>query len=192
MREKLLPALDDDFALDAAGLDSLAELREDLRTKLLEADEQAVQREFREAVIDAAAQAATIDVPEPLVAARAKEAWEQRLHALTHRGISKDAYLQIIGSSEEQMLEGARQSAERALRAEAVIAAIVAEEKIEPSDDELLAALERSVEPDESGRLADPAKLLAQLRRSGRLDDLRADVAAEHAAAREKLWTPGS
>jgi trigger factor len=106
------------------------------------------------------------------------------------------------------MLDGARPSAERALRAEAVIAAIVAEEKIEPSDDELLAALARSVEPDERGRVADPAKLLTQLRRSGRLDDLRADVAAEQAldrlvaaavaitperaAAREKLWTPGS
>jgi hypothetical protein len=89
-----------------------------------------------------------------------------------------------------------------------VIAAIVAEEGIEPSDDELLAALERSVEPDESGRAPDPKKLLAQLRRNDRLDDLRADVAAqqaldrlveaavaispERAAAREKLWTPGS
>jgi trigger factor len=208
VREKLLPELDDDFALDAAGFDTLAQLREDVRAKLLEADEEAVEREFREAVIDAAAEAATITVPEPLVAARAKEAWEQRLHALSHRGISKDAYLQIIGSTEEQMLEGARPSAERALRAEAMIAAIVAEEKIEPSDDELLAALERSAEPDERGRVADPAKLLTQLRRSGRLDDLRADVAAEQAldrlvaaavaitperaAAREKLWTPGS
>ena len=208
VREKVLPDLDDDFALDAAGMDSLVELREDLRTKLLEADEAAVAREFREAVIDAAAQAATVTVPEPLIAARAREAWEQRLRTLTHRGVSKEAYLSIVGSTEEQMLEDARPSAERALRAEAVIAAIVAAEGIEPTDDELLAALERGVEPDESGRVPDPAKLLTQLRRSGRLEDLRADVASdqalerlveaavaispERAAAREKLWTPGS
>jgi trigger factor len=208
VREKVLPELDDDFALDAAGMDSLAELREDLRTKLLEADEAAVEREFREAVIDAAADAAQVNVPEPLIEARAKEAWEQRLHTLSHRGISKDAYLSIIGSTEEQMLEGARPSAERALRAEAVIAAIIAAEAIEPTDEELLAALERGVEPDESGRVPDPAKLLTQLRRSGRLEELRADVASdqaldrlvdaavaispERAAAREKLWTPGT
>jgi trigger factor len=208
VREKVLPELDDDFALDAAGMDSLAELREDLRTKLLEADEAAVAREFREAVIDAAADAAQVTVPEPLIEARAKEAWEQRLHTLSHRGVSKDGYLSIIGSTEEQMLEGARPSAERALRAEAVIAAIVAAEGIEPSDEELLAALERGVEPDESGRVPDPAKLLTQLRRSGRLEELRADVASdqaldrlveaavaispERAAAREKLWTPGT
>jgi trigger factor len=208
VREKVLPDLDDDFALDAAGMDSLAELREDLRTKLLEADEAAVEREFREAVIDAAADAAQVTVPEPLIEARAREAWEQRLHTLSHRGVSKETYLSVIGSTEEQMLEGARPSAERALRAEAVIAAIVAAEGIEPTDDELLATLERGVEPDESGRVPDPAKLLTQLRRSGRLEELRADVASdqaldrlveaavaispERAAAREKLWTPGT
>jgi trigger factor len=208
VREKVLPELDDDFALDAAGFDTLDELREDLRAKLLEADEATVAREFREAVIDAAADAATVTIPQALVEARAKEAWEQRVHALSHRGVSKDAYLKIAGSTEEEMLAGAAASAERALRAEAVIAAIVEEEGIEPTDEELLAALERSVEPDERGRVPEPTKLLAQLRRSGRLDDLREDVAAEQAlerlvdaavaitperaAAREKLWTPGS
>jgi hypothetical protein len=72
----------------------------------------------------------------------------------------------------------------------------------------LLAALERGVEPDENGRVPDPKKLLSQVRRSGRLEELRDDVAAEQAlerlvasavaitperaAARGKLWTPGS
>ena len=89
-----------------------------------------------------------------------------------------------------------------------MIAAIVAAEAIEPTDEELLAALEQSAQPDESGRAPDPKKLLTALRRSGRLEELRADVAAdqalerlveaavaitpERAAAREKLWTPGS
>jgi trigger factor len=208
VREKVLPELDDDFALDAAGFDTLEELREDLREKLREADEAAVEREFREAVIDAAADAAEVSVPEALAHARAREAWDDRLHALSHRGVSKEAFLQIAGSTEEEMIEGARPSAERALRAEAVIAAIVSEEGIEPTDEELLESLERNSEPGEGGRAEDPRKLLTQLRRADRLEDLRADVAAqraldllvssavaispERAAAREKLWTPGS
>jgi trigger factor len=206
VREKVLPELDDDFALDAAGFDSLAELREDIRTRLLEADQQSVEREFREAVLDAAAAAATITVPEALMEARAKEAWEARLHALSHQGVSKETYLRIAGTTEEAVLEAARPSAERALRGEAVIAAIVAAEQIEPTDEDLLAAIARSAAPDERGRAPDPAKLLAQLRRSGRIEELRTDVAGEQAlsrlveaavaitperaAAREKLWTP--
>ncbi len=208
VREKVLPALDDDFALDAAGFDTLDELREDIRGRLLEADERAVEREFREAVLDAAAAAATVTVPEALIEARAKEAWDSRMHALSHRGISKETFLQISGTTEEEALAAARPGAERALRAEAVIAAIVAAEHIEPTDDELLEALARNVGPDERGRAQDPAKLLVQLRRNGRLEELRDDVATEQAlerlveaavaitperaAAREKLWTPGS
>ena len=208
VREKVLPDVDDDFALDAAGLDSLEELREDVRTRLLEVDERAAEREFRDAVLETAAAAASITLPEPLVDARAREALERTLHSLAHRGISRDAYLQIAGATEEELIANARPSAERALRAEAVVAAIVAAEGIAPSDEDLLAALQQSVQPDESGRVPDPAKLLTQLRRSGRLEELRADVAAdqalerlveaavpitpERAAAREKLWTPGS
>jgi trigger factor len=208
VREKILPELDDDFALDAAGMDTVAELRDDLRTRLLEVDERTVESEFRNAVLEAAADAASITLPDSLIDARAREALERSLHSLAHRGVSKEAYLQIAGATEEELIVGARPSAQRALRAEAVIAAIVAAEAIEPSDDELLAALEESVQPDESGRVPDPQKLLTQLRRSGRLEDLRDDIAAEQAldrlvaaavaitperaAAREKLWTPGS
>ena len=77
VREKVLPELDDDFALDAAGFDTLAELREDVRARLLEADERAVEREFREAVLDAAADRGDRDRPRRAVEARAKEAWER-------------------------------------------------------------------------------------------------------------------
>jgi trigger factor len=208
VRAKVLPELDDDFALEAAGLDTLEELRADLRTRLLEVDERAAEREFRNAVLEAAADAASITLPDTLVQARAKEALERTLHSLSQRGVSRETYLQIAGATEEELLANARPSAERALRAEAVIAAIVAAEEIEPTDEELLAALEQSAAPDASGRVAEPAKLLAQLRRAGRLEELRADVAAdqaldrlveaavaitpERAAAREKLWTPGS
>ena len=207
VREKVLPELDDDFAVDAAGFDSVDELRADVRARLLEADERAVEREFRQAVLDAAADAATVTVPDDLVEARAKEAWERRVHALGHQGVSRETYLRISGMTEEELLAQAKPSAERALRQEAVIAAIVAAEQIEPTDEELTAALARNVGPDERGRTPDPAKLFSQLRKSGRLEELREDVASdqaierlveaavpispERAAAREKLWTPG-
>jgi trigger factor len=147
-------------------------------------------------------------VPEALIDARAKEAWERRVHALSHQGITKEAYLRLSGMSEDEILAAAREPSEQALRQEAVVAAIVVAEAIEPSDDELREALSREVGPDERGRAPDPAKLLAQLRRSGRLEELRADIAQqqaldrlveaavaitpERALAREKLWTPGS
>jgi trigger factor len=203
VREKLLPALDDELASDAAGFDTLAELREDVRTRLAAQEEQAIEGEFREAVLDAAVARATVTVPDALVEARAVELWEQTLRSLQRRGLSKDAYLQISGKSEAEILEEAKPDAEQALKREAVLAAIVEAESIEPSDEELIEALAHSAEHEK----VSPEQLLERVRKTGSVEMLREDVATrkaldvlterakpiapELAEAREKLWTPG-
>ncbi len=203
VKRKELPELDDDFAGDAAGFDTLEELREDIRGKLRESEENAIDTEFREAALDAAVAEATIDVPEALVEARARELWEQLSGTLARQGISAEAYQRISGKSEEQLVEDAKPDAERALRREAVLAAVVEAESIEPADEELVEALAHSAEHENTT----PQKLLERLRSAGRLETLRRDIASrkavdliseaaqpitvEQAQARDKLWTPG-
>jgi trigger factor len=202
VKRKILPKLDDEFASDQAGFDTLDELKEDIATKLREADEARADAEYREAVLDAVVAGATVDVPATLVEARARELWERMLHSLGHQGISKDAYLQISGKSEEEILDEAKPDAEQALRREAVIAAVVEAEDIEPSDGDILAALQASATRENTT----PEKLRERLESAGRIDELREDLAqrqaidllVDHAnpidpgraAAREKLWTP--
>ena len=202
VREKVLPELGDDFALEQAGFDSLEELREDIRTKLREADERRVEQDFREAVVDAVVREADVEVPDALVEARARELWDRMLHTLSHQGIGKDAYLRIAGKSEEELLEEAKPDAEQALRREAVIAAIIEKEGIAPSDGDVLDALQSSA----AGESTTPEKLRDRLEQAGRLDELRDDLAqrmavdwlveqaksipVEQAQARDKLWTP--
>ena len=101
------------------------------------------------------------------------------------------------------MIEEAKPDAERALRREAVLAAVVEAEGIEPTDDELIEALAHSAEHENTT----PEKLLERLREANRLEALRRDIASrtavdvlaesatpisvEQAQARDKLWTPG-
>ncbi len=73
---KELPAIDDDLAIDA-GFDDLEELREDIRKRLLELDEERVEAEFRQAALDAAVAAARVEVTPELAQARAREMWER-------------------------------------------------------------------------------------------------------------------
>jgi trigger factor len=201
VKGKQLPELDDDFAIDA-GFEDLQELRDDIRSRLEEAERQRVDAEFREAALDAAVQAATVPAPEALVQARAKEMWERMLHSLSHRGISREAYLSIDGRGEDDILAELAPDAERALKREAVITAVVEAEGISPGEQQLQEALE----PASRERDRTPEQLLDELRRAGRLEELREDLAAraavdflaEHAEpiapelaeAREKLWTP--
>ncbi len=204
VRERVLPELDDDLAADAAGFDTLEELREDVRRRIAEQEERAVEAEFREAVLDAAVANASVEVPEALVEARAVELWDQMLHSLQHRGLSKEAYLQLSGRSETEILDEAKPDAERALKREAVLAAVVAAEGIEPSDEELAEALA----PTAAREGQQPAKLLERVRKAGTIDTLREDVATRkamdllaerakpiplaQAQARERLWVPES
>lgn len=203
VKSKELPDLDDDFAIDV-GFDSIEELRDDVRSKLEEGERARVEGEFREAALDAAVEKATVDAPAALVQARAQEMWERMLHSLSHRGISREAYLKIDGREEDAILAEMAPDAERALRREAVITAVVEQEGIEPSEQELQEALAGAAQE----RGEEPEKLIAELRRAGRLEELREDLAArkaidliaEHAEpiepelaqAREKLWTPES
>jgi trigger factor len=201
VKEKRLPEVDEDFAIDA-GFDDVEELRADIRGRLIEAEEQKIEGEFREAALDAAVAQAQIPVTPELAEARAKEMWERMLHSLSHRGIAREAYLQITGREEAEILADMLPDAEQALRREAVLTAIVAAEQIVPSEEDLLEAMGPVAEREG----VEPEKLLEDLKRAGRLEEVREDLAArqavelvaerarpisvEQAQAREQLWTP--
>jgi len=178
VKEKVLPELDDDFAVDQAGFDNLQELRADIASKIKEADERAVDQAYREAVIDAVVAQATIDVPESLVEARARELWERMIHSLSHQRISKEMYLQMAGKTEEEIISEALPEAETALKREAVLAAVIAAEDIEPSDGDILDALQASAAREN----VKPEKLRDRLEQQGRLDELKEDLASRRAA----------
>ncbi len=201
---KQLPELDDDFAVEAGGADTMDELRADIRTRLEGAEREQMESEFREAVLDAVAANAEVDVPEALVDARARELWDRMLHSLQHQGIDRETYLRISGRTEEDLLEEAKPDAAQALRRDAVLVALAQQTGVEPTDEDLMEALAPTAERSKQS----PAELLERLRAEDRLDDVRADLAArkaldlaverakpipvEQARAREELWTPKS
>ena len=203
VREKVLPELDDDFAAEASEFETLEELRADVSERLGEAVAERAEQDFRVAAVDAAVEAATIDVPPSLVTARAEERWERVERRLAARGMSPDAYLQMQGKTREELIEESKPDAERELKREAVLAAVVEAEQIEATEDELLEALEHTAKHESTTA----EKLLARLRDSNRdaaiAEDIQIRKALDlvvdsakpiplgRAEAREKLWTPG-
>jgi trigger factor len=207
VKEKRLPELDDDFAGEAGGFDSLDELRSDVETKLRQAEERVIEQEFRQAAVDAAVANAQVDLPHDLVHSKAHEMWHETAHRLQHQGVDPARYLQLVNKTEEDLVVEAEPEAEQALKREAVLAAIVDDAGIEVPDEEAFEALSdvasrssENVDEDALRRSFERAK------EEGRDDVLREDIAmrkavdllvesskpipAEQAEAREKLWTP--
>lgn len=209
VREKVLPDLDDDFASDASEFDTLKELRDDIREKVGTALGSRAEEDFRVAAIDAAVEAATVEVPDELAVARATERWERMERQLAERGMDPNQFLQMQGKSRDELIEETKPDAEKELMREAVVTAIAEAEGIEVSEEEMVEALEHSAEHERTS----PEKLLERLRQNGRdsliREDLRArkaielvaeaakpipkeeaDARQEKAEAREKLLAP--
>lgn len=204
VREKKLPELDDDFAAEASEFDTLDELRQDIRERLAKVVESRIAEDYRVAVVDAVVEKATIDIPDSIVEARAREQWERMERRLRSQGIDPAQFLQIQGKGLEEMIEEAKPDARSELERDAVLAAVAEAEDIEVEEEELIEALRHTAEHHEN---TTPEKLLARLRREGRdkliVEDIRIRKAVElleesakpitmaQAEAREKLWTPG-
>jgi trigger factor len=202
VREKVLPELDDDFASEASEFDTLDELRADIGKRVSEAVDERAEQDFRSAAVDAAVDAASIDLPDDLVAARAAERLERLERRIAGQGMDPEAFLQMQGKTREELLEESKPDAERELKGEAVLAAIAEAEQVEVSDEEMVEALAHSAEHERTT----PEKLLERLRENGRDTMVREDIRVrkaidliaesatpiplEQAEAREKIWTP--
>jgi len=208
VKEKRLPELDDEFAEQAGGYESLDELRDDIAGRLREVQEQQVEGEYRESAVDAVVANAELEVPHELVHSKAHEMWHRTARRLQAQGVDPSQYLQMTGKEEEELVTEAEPEAELAIKREAVLNAIVKAEGIEVSDDEVEQALRAAAAPADGAQPNEKQlkRALKRARAQGAEDALREDiamrkavdlivehakpVAAEQAEACDRLWTP--
>ena len=202
IKEKVLADLDDDLVRAASEFDTLAELRADIENRLRDAIADELEVRFREDALDALVEASKVETPAKLVDRRAAELWAGLARSLERRGVSTETYLAMTGQSQEQLVEGLRGEAERALKRELVLEAVAEKLELTVSDEELEAFVREQAEA--AGE--DPGETLTAIRERDRLEQLRDDlrlkkaldaivdgvkrIPVDLARAREKLWTP--
>jgi trigger factor len=205
VREKELPELNDDFAAEASEFDTLAELREHISGQIREILDRQIAERFQQAALDAAVAKAKVELPEPVVEARAAEMWRRVERSLQQQGMDPENYLQIQGKTREEMIKEARPDAEQALRREAVLEAVAEAEGIEITEEDMLEALQIPPGHEDHGH-PEPQDALRDIRESGREELLKEDlrmrraleliaeeakpIPLEQAQAREEIWTP--
>lgn len=172
-KRKVLPDVNDEWASEASEFDTIAELRDDVQRRLELVGKVQAQMAVRDKVLDAVAGLVDLELPDALV----QREMEQRLHDLAHRleaqGANIPQYLAATGQDEQSFVAEVRASAERAVRADLALRAVVAQESISATDEELDQEIDRLAE-----RLEEkPAKVRRDLDRRGVLDAVRSDIA---------------
>ncbi len=177
VKEKQLPELDDEFALEVGGVDTLDELKADIRTRLAEQESGRLEQLFRLATLDAAAIKLGVEVPEKLAWEHAHQEYHRMIHRFQHQGISEEIYLQSVGKSHDEVVQDAVPDAIAQLKRQAVITSVVAAEGITATDEEL----HEAIEPLAKQEKITVKKAIARLQGRGQLEALRDDLAQQKA-----------
>lgn len=137
VKAKEVPALDDEFAKDVSEFDTLKDLKADLKKKLIEEQEAAAQHAFEDELMKQVAENITCDVPEAMVKTQAAQFLDNFRMQIQQQGIPYEKYMEITGMDEAKLLEDAKEPALRQVRMDLALTAIIGEEKIEVSDEEV-------------------------------------------------------
>ncbi len=132
-----LPALDDEFAKDVSEFDTLDELKNDVREKLVKEREDAAKRAFEDIVMSKVAEGIQADIPDAMVEDQAQRFVDNFRMQIQSQGIPYDQYMKMTGMDEEKLLADAKGPALGQVRMELAINAIVKAENLEASDEDV-------------------------------------------------------
>jgi trigger factor len=170
---KRLPEATDEWAAESSEFATVAELRDDIATRIGRVKLMQSQMALRQKTIEALTGLVSDDVvPEVLVDSEVNE----RLHDLQHRleaqklGLAE--YFQATGTTPDELLSAVRVDALAAVKADLALRALVEAEELTLSDEELLAEMVTMAE-----RMGTtPTELRHQLDTAGRTGAVRSEL----------------
>jgi trigger factor len=134
---KNVPAIDDELAKDASEFDSLEELKADIREKKLADAQKNIDRAFENAVVEAVAANATVEIPNALVEHELDNQMNDFGYRLQMSGMSVEQYAQMMGGDLNTMRQAFKPMAEKQALSSLVITKVSEVENITVSDEEL-------------------------------------------------------
>ena len=198
VQEKVLPALDDELARAASEFETLADLRDEIETRLRAQLEAEAEEAFSRAALDTLVDATKVDPEGPLVDARTRALVREMDQLMQRSGTRLETYMQFTGTSADQIVARFHDEAKRSVAGELVLEAVADKLGIEVTDDEVEAGIRE--------RFEEPEPVIEQLRSAGTYERERESIRMaralervasevkriplEQAEAREAIWTP--
>lgn len=179
VREKLLPDADDAFASDASEFDTIAELRDDLASRIGEVKRFQTQLALRERAVEALVALVADEPPAVLVQAETERLANDFVHRLSHQGATLEQYLEGTGQGADALLAEIEEQAKQQVKADLALRALVEAEAIEVEESELDEEIVRIAGQEKMT----PARVRAALEQDGRLPGLRSQLAQAKAVA---------
>jgi trigger factor len=132
IKEKVLPALDDEFVKDLGDYSSMEDLKLKLKEEIGKEKERALDRQLKDQMVDALLQSNSFEVPESLVEDQVKALISDTKLRFAAQGVD----LKNLGVSEEKLQEDYREMARKQVRTFLILEKIADQEGIMVTDGE--------------------------------------------------------
>ncbi len=143
IRARVLPALDDDFAMAVTGAETLAEMRELEAVKLREQNKELSDQLAEQQLIAQIINNSTINFPEVLIRDEVQDEFRNLAQELRKQNVSYAQFLEINGLTPETHQEQSLKAAAVRIAALLALRDISVQENLQPSEEEVNAEFEK-------------------------------------------------
>ncbi len=136
IKEKELPDLDDEFASEVSEYDTMEEYRASVRQGLEDKRAKEARDAREDAAMDAVVENSEIEIPDAMLKTEQRQMYDQFAQRIIMQGMRMEHYLQMMGTTEEAMVEQFKPQAENRIKCRLCMEAVAAAENLTASDEE--------------------------------------------------------
>ena len=157
VKSKVLPALDDDFAITASEFDTIDELRDELRAQYGQHKRAQARAELRGKVVEAVCDLVEVPLPQAMVQSELRFRLNRLAQQAEQYGMSLEQYLSAVGTSPQDAVTELEDEARKTVKAQLVVDAVGRKAEVDITQEDLGAEIAR-----QSMRVGRPPEELAE------------------------------
>ena len=142
IKKKELPELDDEFAKDVSEFDTLKELKDSIKERLVKENEQKAKYEKEDAVMKVVTEGMKVDIPTGMVEVEVDNMVKDMEQRMSYQGLKLEQYLKMLNKTEAEFRKDYEPQAIEAIKSRLALEAIIKSEKIEATEKDVKEKLE--------------------------------------------------
>ena len=176
IKAKELPELDDEFAAEVSEFETLEDYKADIKEKIRDRKKEAANTERENKIVDAAVEAATMDIPEAMIEEQVQQMTDEFAQRLSYQGLSMEQYLMFSGMDAQKFADDLKPQAVKRIETRLVLEAIAKAEDITASEEDFKAELEKM-----AGMYQMETEQLEKIIQGAQKDQMMDDIAVQKA-----------
>ena len=146
IKKKELPEINDEFAKDASEFDTLADWKKSIKERLEKENASKAKFEMEDKAIEEVCKNAKVEIPSGMIETQIDNMEKDISSRLSYQGMNLDQYLQMIGKTKKEFRDEYKEEAEKQVKVNLVLEAIMKDSKIEVTEEEIDAKIKEMAE----------------------------------------------